>query len=148
MSLKETISQDIINAMKQGEKGVVLTLRMLQSSIKNKEIQVMREIDYQEVLSVIEREVKMRKEAMEGFESGGRTESAQKEKEEMEILKKYLPARLGEDEVRKIVAETISEVGATAISDMGKVMGALTPKLKGQADMGEVSAMVKARLQS
>ncbi len=146
--LKEKIQQDLIAAMKQGEKTVVSTLRLLQSSIKNKEIALMREIDYQEVLGVIEREIKSRKEAAEGFASGGRDESAQKEREEAGILQKYLPEQLGEGEVKSIVDQTISEVGATTISDMGKVMGALTPKLKGKADMATVSGLVKEKLQS
>lgn len=144
--LKAKIQEDLIKAMKQGEKTVVSTLRMLQASIKNKEIQVMREIDYQEVLGVIEREIKQRKEAAEGFALGGRAESAEKEKEEAGILEKYLPERLPIEEVKKIVTETITEVGATTIADMGKVMGPLTGKLKGQADMSLVSAMVKEKL--
>lgn len=146
--IKEKIREDLIAAMKQGEKTVVSTLRLLQSSIKNKEIALMREIDYQEVLGVIEREIKSRKEAEAGFASGGRTESAAKEKEEASILQKYLPEQMSEDEVRKVVEETIAESGATTISDMGKVMGALTPKLKGKADMGMVSSLVKEKLQS
>jgi uncharacterized protein YqeY len=144
--LKEKIQEDLIKAMKQGEKSVVSTLRMLQASIKNKEIQVMREIDYQEVLGVIEREIKQRKEAAEGFTQGGRAESAAQETEEMEILKHYLPEQMGEEEVRKIVEETIAESSATSISDMGKVMGLLTPKLRGKADMGMVSGIVKEKL--
>lgn len=144
--IKEKIQEDLINAMKQGEKTVVSTLRLLQSSIKNKEIQVMREIDYQEVLGVIEREIKQRKEAAVGFASGGRTESAEKEREEAGILQKYLPEQMSGDEVEKIVEETINEAGATSITDMGKIMGALTPKLKGKADMGMVSTLVKEKL--
>jgi uncharacterized protein YqeY len=144
--LKEKIQEDLFAAMKAGEKTVVSTLRMLQSSIKNKEIALMREIDYQEVLSVIEREIKQRREAAEGFTAGGREESAQKELSEAEVLKKYLPEQMSETEVRKIVEETIAESKATSVSDMGKVMGLLTPKLKGQADMGQVSQMVKEKL--
>ena len=144
--LKETIQEDLIRAMKQGEKTVVSTLRMLQASIKNKEIQVMREIDYQEVLGVIEREIKQRKEAAEGFASGGREESAQKEREEATILQKYLPEQMSEEEVRKVVEQTLADSGVTEIKEMGKVMGLLQGKLKGKADMGLVSSLVKEKL--
>ena len=144
--LKETIQEDLIRAMKQGEKTVVSTLRMLQASIKNKEIQVMREIDYQEVLGVIEREIKRRKEAAEGFASGGREESAQKEREEATILQKYLPEQMSEEEVRKVVEQTLADSGVTEIKEMGKVMGLLQGKLKGKADMGLVSSLVKEKL--
>lgn len=144
--IKEKISQDVIVALKSGEKNVVSTLRMLLSSIKNKEIQVMREIDYEEVLNVIEKEIKQRHEAAEGFAKGGRVESANKEKEEAEILKKYLPEQMGEEEVKKIVVETITASGATALADMGKVMASLKEKLGGKADMGLVANLVREKL--
>lgn len=145
--IKQKIQNDMITALKNGEQSVVSTLRMLSAAIKNKEIAVMREIDYEEVLGVIEREIKQRREAAEGFTSGGRSESAAKETEEMEILKRYLPEQISAEEVQKIVMETLSETGARSVSDMGKVMGLLQAKLKGKADMGLVSQMVKEKLQ-
>lgn len=144
--LKEKIQLDLIKALKAGEKTAVSTLRMLQASIKNKEIDLMREIDYQEVLAVVEKEIKQRREAAEGFAFGGRSESAAKEKEEAAILERYLPEQMNPDDVKKVVEEVINQTSATQMSDMGKVMGILSEKLKGKADMGMVSGLVKDKL--
>lgn len=144
--IKEKISQDIVNALKSGEQTVVSTLRMLQASIKNKEIQVMREIDYEEVLNVIQNQIKQRHEAAEGFSKGGRPESASKEKEEAAILTRYLPQQVSDIEMEKVVNETITQVGATSIREMGKVMSLVKEKLKGKADLGKVSSLVKEKL--
>lgn len=100
----------------------------------------------EDVLSVIGAQAKQRKDSIEQYTSAGRTELADKEKAELDILQAYLPEQMGEDEVSKLVEEAISQTGATSMSDMGKVMGALMPKVKGRADGGLVSSLVKAKL--
>jgi hypothetical protein len=101
----------------------------------------------EEILDVISSEAKKRREAAEGFEKGGRTESAEKEKKELDILLKYMPAQMSEEEIRNLVKESVEKVGAKEIKDMGKVMAELMPKTKGRADSSLVSRLVKESLQ-
>lgn len=124
------------------------TLRMLKSALQYAEIA--KGLDHvatdEEVLDVIGKEVKKHREAIELYEKGGRPELADKEKKELVILQSYLPEQMGEDEVVRLVEEAISTTGATTMQDMGKVMGALMLKVKGKADAGMVSQIVKAKL--
>lgn len=126
-------------------------LRLLLSAINYYEIQkggagyVATEED---VMSVIAKEVKQRRDSIEEYNKAGRSELADKEQKELEILQKFLPEQMPEDEVKKIVDETFAEVNPSGMQDMGKVMGALTPKLKGKADMGMVSNLVRQKLNS
>ena len=140
------------------------TLRMLLAAVFNKEkekrykvskaepalaeqeLQVKSELSLQELQDAVSFEVKKRREAVEGFEKGGRKEQAEKERQEMEMLLPYLPAQLSEDEVRQLVKETIAKVGAAGPHDLGKVMGMLTPQTKGKADGNLVSRIVKELL--
>lgn len=148
MTLKEKITSDLKEAMKAGETKKRDTLRLLDSAIKNAEIEKKKReegLNDEEVLEVISRAVKQRQDSIKQFEDGGRPELAEGEKEELAILMPYLPAQLSEDEVRTVVKETISATGATT-ADLGKLMGQLMSKLKGQADGNIVRKIVQEEL--
>jgi len=150
MSLKQKIFEDLKAAMKAGETEKRDVLRMLDSMIKNVEIEKMKReggLSDEESLEVISRAVKQRKDAIAQYETGGRPELAEKEKKEIEILMAYMPEQMGEDEVRKVVAEIIAQVGATSKAEIGKVMGPVMGKLKGQADGNLVKKIVEESLQ-
>jgi uncharacterized protein len=144
--LLEKINTDLVTAMKAKDEAVVSALRMLKSAIKYKEIDLKEEMKDEDVIEVLSKQAKQRKESIEGFEKGGRTESAAKEKAELALIEKYLPAALGEAEIAALIEEAVKTTGAAGPRDMGKVMGFLTPKVKGRADMGKLSGMVKAKL--
>jgi len=146
MSLKVKIAEDLKSAMKAGDTTRRDTLRMLDSMIKNVEIEKNKReagLDDIEVQEVVARAIKQRKDATAQYESGGRPELAEKEKQEVEILSAYMPEQMSEEEVRKIVTETALEIGATGKSDMGKLMGAAMAKLKGKTDGQVVKKMVE-----
>lgn len=163
MSLKEKINQDFKEAFKAKEELKVSVLRMLNASIKNKEFEkraklskggaAEAELEKQsqltdaEVLGVLGTEAKRRKDSIEQYQNGGRPELAMQEEAELKILTAYLPEQMGEDEVRKIVVESIKESGATGAADLGKVMKVLMPKVKGKADGGLVNKIVKEELE-
>jgi hypothetical protein len=164
MDLREKINEDTKLALKAKEELKSSVLRMLSASFLNKEkekryklfkenkemkeseLEKESKLQEEEIIEVISFEIKKRREAIEGFEKGGRNEAAQKEKEEMEILKKYLPEQLSEEEIKNIVKEAIERSGAKEQKDMGKVMAILMPKVKGKADGGLVSKIVKELL--
>lgn len=125
---------------------VVSTLRLLLSEIHNAQIQKGSDLEDTEIVSVIQRELKKRAEATAAFRSGGREEMAAKEEAEAEILKGHLPPQLTDEELQKLIDEAITEVGAVGISDIGKVIGVVMGKVKGQAEGGRVSLMVKGKL--
>jgi uncharacterized protein YqeY len=125
------------------------TVRMLKSAIQYFEIQkggAGYEASDEDVIEVVGKEIKKRKESIELYEKGGRQELADKEKREMEILQKYLPEQLSEEEVHKLIDSAVSQAGASTMQDMGKVMGILSPQIKGKADGGMVSAIVREKL--
>ncbi|OGZ63160.1 MAG: hypothetical protein A3C58_01820 [Candidatus Staskawiczbacteria bacterium RIFCSPHIGHO2_02_FULL_34_10] len=162
--LKQQIQVDIINALKQGNQEVVDVLRMAISAVnlkeKEKRYKVSKEdtdikeedlmqasaLNDDEVISVISSEIKKRKDAIVLYKKGNRQELVDKEKKEIEILQKYLPEQLSLEEIRKLIEESIANVGATNIKEMGKVMADLAPKVKGKADGGEVSKIIKELL--
>ncbi|MFH0936674.1 MAG: GatB/YqeY domain-containing protein [Candidatus Daviesbacteria bacterium] len=144
--LLEKIQSDLKNAQLARDEVKVSTLRMLLSEIHNAEIAKGENLSDEDILGVVAREVKKRKEAAEGFRTGGREESAAKEESESIILTSYLPAQLSDEELTKIVENTINEVGAISVSDMGKVIGIVMGKIKGQAQGSRVSALVKEKL--
>jgi len=149
MSLKQTILSDMKEAMKSGDVIKRDTLRMLDSMIKNTEIEKLKKeegLNDEEVQAVIARAVKQRRDSVEQYKAGGRPELAEKETKEIEILSAYMPAQLGEEEVRKIVKEVITQTGAASKADIGKVMGQAMGKLKGQADGNLVKKMVEEEL--
>ncbi|MBI2086013.1 GatB/YqeY domain-containing protein [Candidatus Daviesbacteria bacterium] len=142
----DKIQSDLKQAQLARDEIKVSTLRLLLSEIKNAEIAKGNSLAQQDIISVIQKEVKKRKEAANAFRFGGREESAVKEESELKVLEQYLPAQISTEELTKIVEESINEQGATSIQDMGKVIGAVMGKVKGQTDGGAVSALVKEKL--
>lgn len=140
------IRKDLKEALLARDEIKVSTLRLLLSEIKNAEISKGEELKLEEIISIIQREVKKRKEAAEGFRSGNREDSAKKEEAESKVLEDYLPAQLSNEELTKIVEEAINEVGANSMQDMGKVMGVVMGKVASRSDGGTVSQFVKERL--
>ena len=154
MNLKQKLQQDLNSALKAHEDLKRVVLSSLLSAIHNKEIEKRTaqkvaqvvELTDEEILKVIQSEIKKRKEAVELYEKGSRQELAQKEKDEMNILLQYVPAQMDQEELRKIVKETIQETGAKEIKDMGKVISGVMTKVKGAASGSEVSRIVKEEL--
>ncbi len=147
--LKDKIQEDLKQAMIARDELRLSTIRMLKSAIQYHEIQkggAGYEATDEDVIEVIGREVKKRNEAIELYKQGGRQELADKEQKELEILKAYLPEQMSEEEIRKLIEETLSATGASTMQDMGKVMGALMPKVKGRADASFVSSLVREQL--
>lgn len=146
MSLTERLNDDMKQAMKNKEKFRLSVIRMIRSSIKNIEVNERRTPDDNEVLEILNREVKQRKDSLQEFEKAGRDDLAADVKVEIEIIQEYLPQQLSEEEVNAIVKQTIHEVGASSKAEMGKVMGALMPKVKGRADGKLVNQLVQKHL--
>jgi uncharacterized protein YqeY len=146
MSLKEKITEDMKNAMRAKEAARLATIRLLTSAIKQKEVDERIEVNDEQVLSIIEKMIKQRKDSISQFEAGGRQDLADIEKSELAILSTYMPAALSEAEVQAEVQAAVAASGAAGPQDMGKVMAILKPKLAGRADMTAVSAIVKAAL--
>ena len=146
MSLKEQITEDMKTAMRAKDSGRLATIRLLTAAIKQKEVDERIELTDEQVLAVIDKMVKQRKDSITQFEAGGRQDLADIEKAELVVLSAYMPAALSEAEVQAEVAAAVAAVGAAGPQDMGKVMGVLKPRLAGRADMTAVSAMVKAAL--
>ncbi len=146
MSLKEQITDDMKAAMRAKDSGRLATIRLLTAAIKQKEVDERIEVSDEQVLAIIEKMIKQRKDSISQFEAGARQDLADIEKAELAILSTYMPAALSEAEVQAEVAAAVAAVGATGPQDMGKVMGVLKPKLAGRADMTAVSGMVKAAL--
>ena len=145
MSLKQRLTDDMKAAMKAGEKERLGTIRLMNAAIKQKEVDERIEVDDTQVLAILEKMMKQRKDSVSQFEAANREDLAVIERAEMAIIEQYLPAKLGEAEVLAVIDAVIAETGATGPADMGKLMGALKPKLAGQADMGLVSALVKKK---
>ena len=146
MSLKQCLTDDMKAAMKAGEKERLGTIRLMNAAIKQKEVDERIEVDDTQVLAILEKMMKQRKDSVSQYEAANREDLAVIERTEMAIIEQYLPAKLGEAEVLAVIDAVIAEVGASGPADMGKVMGAVKPKLAGQADMGEVSKLIKQRL--
>lgn len=142
----DRIQEDLKQAQLQRDEIKVSTLRLLLSEIHNLEIKKNGEVSDQDMIGVIQREVKKRKEAAESFRSGGREDSSQKEEAEAKLLEAYLPAQASTEELTQLVEQTIKEVGATLPADMGKVMSAVMAKVAGKADGAAVSALVREKL--
>lgn len=141
--LLEMIQSDLKEALKSKDQLRVSVLRFLLAAIQNREIEKQQELTDEEVISVIQKQVKERKESIEAFKQGKREDLARKEEDELGILNKYLPQQMSVDELKKIVEETVKESGASGPDDFGKVMGNLMPKIKGRADGQMVAGLVK-----
>jgi hypothetical protein len=147
MSLKEQIDADYKAAMKARDDLKVSVLRLLRSAIHNAEIDKQRALTDDEILGVIQSEVQKRHESIEAFQQGGRQDLVEREQAELAILESYLPKALTREELEALVRETVREVGALSVRDMGKVMSALMPKVRGRADEREVSNLVRQILE-
>ena len=148
MTLKERITEDMKAAMRASDKERLSTIRMVQAAIKQREVDERITLDDAQVIAVLEKMVKQRRESIVQFEQGARQDLADKEKVEIVLLQSYLPAQLTEAEVEALIQEAIAATGAASIKDMGKVMAVVKAKAAGRADMGAVSARIKATLGS
>lgn len=146
MSLKARITEDMKAAMRSGEKDRLSCIRMLQAGIKQREVDDRIELDDAQVLAVIEKMIKQRRESVAQFQAGNRADLVAKESAEIALLTGYLPAQLGDAELATLVREAVASTGASSMKDMGKVMAALKPKVQGRADMGALSARIKSAL--
>jgi len=146
MPLKERITEDMKSAMRAGEKERLGTIRLILAAIKQREVDERITLDDGQVLAVLEKMIKQRKEAITQFESGGRADLVAKEQAEVTVLQSYLPAQMSDAEIDALIAEAVFASGATSIKDMGKVMGIVKSKAQGRADMGAVSARIKQKL--
>ena len=147
MSLKEQLTADMKEAMKNKEKERLAVIRMVRGAIRQQEIDGQKELGEEVVIAVISKEVKMRRDSIEEFQKGGREDLVEKTQAEIDVLLPYLPAQLSEDEVRELVKAAVEQTGAATPKDMGKVMGVLMPKVKGRADGKMVNTIVKSFLQ-
>ena len=146
MSLKVRITDDMKTAMRAKDTARLGAIRLLQAAIKQKEVDERVELADTDVISIIDKMIKQRRDSIAQFEKGGRQDLADQEKFEVGILQAYMPQALSEAEIDVEIAAAIEATGAKAMADMGKVMAALKPKLAGKADMGKVSAQIKAKL--
>ena len=146
MSLKDRILQDVKDAMRAKDKPRLATIRLITAAIKQREVDERIELDDTQVLVVLDKMCKQRRESISQFEQAGRDDLAAQEKAELALIQQYLPEQLGEAEINGLIDAAMEQTGAASMKDMGKVMGQLKPKLQGRADMGAVSAMIKARL--
>jgi len=148
MSLKAQIQEDVKQAMRAHERERLGALRLLTAAIKQKEVDERIELDDEQVLAVLDKMAKQRRESLEQFQQAGRDDLAAKEQYELDLLQAYLPEPLSEQELADLIQSTIAAVGATSIRDMGSVMNALRGQVQGRADMKAVSQAVRAQLAS
>jgi uncharacterized protein len=146
MTLKARIQEDMKSAMRAGEKDRLANIRMVMAAIKQREVDERIDLDDAQVLSVLDKMVKQRRESIAQFAAGGRADLVAKEEAELRLLSAYLPAPLTDAELDALIGEAIAATGAASIKDMGKVMAAIKAKAAGRADMGAVGARIKARL--
>jgi uncharacterized protein YqeY len=144
--LKQRLTDDMKAAMKGGDKPRLAVIRLINAAIKQREVDERIELDDTQVLAVLDKMVKQRRDSVTQYEQAGRNELAEQEQYEIGVIQDYLPAALSEDEILALVDEAIAATGAAGMKDMGKVMGSLKPKLQGRADMGAVSALIKQKL--
>jgi uncharacterized protein YqeY len=146
MTLKERITEDMKSAMRAGEKDRLAVVRLILAGIKQREVDERITLDDAQVLRVLEKMAKQRKESIAQFESGGRADLVAKESAELTVIQSYLPAQLSDAELDALIAEAMAASGATTIKDMGKVMGIVKGKAAGRADMAVVGARIKQKL--
>ena len=146
MTLKQQLVEDMKTAMKAGDKPRLGVIRLINAAIKQKEVDERVELDDAQVLAVLEKMVKQRRDSVAQYEAAGRGDLADIERAEMAVIETYLPAKLDEAAIRAAIDAAVAETGASGPADMGKLMAVLKPRLAGQADMGEVSKLVKLRL--
>lgn len=147
MNLAERLNEDMKQAMKDGNKSRLSTIRLVRAAIKNQEIELRRPLDDNETILVVSRELKQRRESLLEYKNAGREDLVSNVSAEIEIISEYLPRQLDEEEIKAIVVQTMQETGASSKADMGKLMGALMPKVKGLADGKVVNGIVQQLLQ-
>ena len=146
MPLKATIVDDMKTAMRAKETARLSTIRLLMAAMKQREVDERIELADADVLAIVDKMIKQRRDSIAQFEAGKRQDLAAAERAEIAVLEAYLPARLSDVEIDALIEEAVTATGASGIAAMGKVMGAVKPKVAGRADMGAVSARIKARL--
>jgi uncharacterized protein len=146
MALKDRVTEDMKTAMRAGDKERLATIRLLLAAIKQREVDERITLDDGQVLAVIDKMMKQRRESIAQFASGGRSDLVAKENAEIEVLQGYLPAQLTSGELDALISEAITATGAASIKDMGKVMGFVKPKAQGRTDMGALSARIRQKL--
>ncbi len=145
-TIRERITEDMKSAMRAGEKERLGAIRLILAAIKQVEIDTRQAPDDTAILAILDKMVKQRRESIAQYEKAGRDELAAKEQAEIDIIQTYLPEPLSDEEIDTLIEATLADTGASSLRDMGKVMGALKPRLQGRADMGAVSARIKQRL--
>lgn len=145
-SMKEKILVDLKNAMKNQNRDLLSVIRMVKGAIQLEEIKIKRELNDDEVITIIGREIKTRRESIKEFEKGGRQDLIDKTQKEINILQKYMPAQMNEEDILKVIDDVFAKVNPAGPSDMGKVMGVIAPMIKGKADLGVVNNKIKERL--
>jgi len=146
VTLKESLQQDMKEAMRGGDKRRLGVIRLILAALKQREVDERIELDDEQVTVVLDKMTKQRRESVEQYQKAAREDLVEQETFEIEVLKHYLPEQLGEEEIDAMIEEAVQATGASSMKDMGKIMGQLKPKLQGRADMGAVSGKIKARL--
>jgi uncharacterized protein YqeY len=144
--LKQQITDAMKAAMKSGDKARLAVIRLMLAAIKQREVDERIELDDTQVLAVLDKMVKQRRDSIQQYGDAGRDDLAAQETAEVEVIQEFLPAALGDDEIAAIIAAAIQESGAASMRDMGKVMGIVKPQVQGRADVGKVSGLVKQQL--
>lgn len=146
MSLADRIKDDMKQAMRERDKDRLGTIRLILAAMKQQEVDSRKELTEDDVLAILNKMVKQRRDSIDQFTKAGRDELAAKEQSEIETIQEYLPEQLSQEDIMTLVDEAIAATGAESMRDMGKVMGMLKPKLQGRADMGQVSGLIKSKL--
>ncbi|HEY4342240.1 MAG TPA: GatB/YqeY domain-containing protein [Steroidobacteraceae bacterium] len=146
MSLKERITEDMKASMRSGDKERLAGIRLILAAIKQREVDERIQLDDPQVLAVLDKMIKQRRESITQFEAGGRADLVAKESAELAVLQGYLPAQLADSEVESLIRAAIAGTGASSMKDMGKVMAAVKPQVQGRTDMGALSVRIKALL--
>ena len=146
--LKQRILEDMKSAMRSKEKLRLLTIRTMLAAIKQQEVDTRKELDDTAILLILDKMCKQRRESISQFKKADRNDLVEQEEAELEVIQVYLPEPLSDDELQALVAEAMTETGASSMRDMGKVMSFIKPKAQGRADMGKISAIIKAQLSS
>ena len=145
-TLKTKLEDDLKRAMRERNAQRRDVIRYIRSEIRNQEIRLQRDLDDDDAIQVLSRQAQQRRDSIEAFQSANRQDLVEKERAELEIITEYLPQQMGEDEIRALVAQTVAETGAAGPRDMGKVMSAIMPQVRGRAEGRQVSALVSEKL--
>jgi len=147
MPLKDKLTNDMKDALRAGDKPRLSVIRLILAAIKQREVDERITLDDTQVLTVLDKMLKQRRDSVAQFEKGNRRDLADQERTEIQLIQSYMPAQLSESELEQLITGAIQASGATSLKDMGKVMGLLKPQVQGRADMGAVSARIKAKLE-